>query len=423
MATTEKTSRGKGSLTEKGRATRAAILDAAHGVIKAKGFYSTSVSEIARNCNVSMGTFYQYFKNKEQAFQELNDRIISDFLARAASISMDMPAFEVRLQRIVELLFSHTQANLAFHSVLGEPELVGRVTIAYYESIARYYRDFFRQEAQAGNIVALDPDLIAYALIGICYFHCLNWQSEPDAMDRPQMVPLILDFVLHGINGAAFWEKDPGWNWLSIPQPAEMRQPDEAPLTKGEKTRQAIFAAAEQVIGRYGINRANISEITRQAGVAQGTFYVHFKSKHDLIEGFVKYFNRKMRRDVQRVAGQTRDRRDAERVGVLAFFQFVGQHRDIYRIVPEWEIIGRQVSLWYYNKIAHGYIQGLQRGIAKNEIRGLPPVFLARTLMGLTHFIALKWIIWNPSPHPEIPKHLLSDVLHFLFYGIKPNIG
>lgn len=422
MTTTEKMSRGKGSLTEKGRATRAAILGAAHDVIKTKGFYSTSVSEIARNCNISMGTFYQYFKNKEQAFQELNDQIISRFLARAASVSVDRLAFEDRLKRIVGLLFSHTQENLAFHSVLGEPELVGRVTIAYYESIARYYRDFFRQEAQAGNILALDPDLMAYALIGICYFQCLNWQPGPGEMDTTQIVGFILDFVLYGISGSASWKKDPGWNWLSIPQPAILRQTDVEPLTKGEKTRQAILAAAEKVIGQYGINRASISEITRQAGVAQGTFYVHFKSKHDLIEGFVKYFNRKMRREVQRVAGQTQDRRDAERVGVLAFFQFVGHHRDIYRIVPEWEIIGRQVSLWYYTKIAHGYIRGLQQGIAKNEIRNMPPVFLARTLMGLTHFIALKWIIWNPSPQPEIPAHLLSDLLHFLFYGLKSPV-
>ncbi len=67
-------------LKSKGMATRAAILDAAHEVFKDTGYYGSSISEISRRCGVSMGTFYHYFKNKEQVFLELNDQIISRFM-------------------------------------------------------------------------------------------------------------------------------------------------------------------------------------------------------------------------------------------------------------------------------------------------------------------------------------------------------
>jgi AcrR family transcriptional regulator len=406
--------------TTKGMATRATLLDAAHDVFKSSGYYGASVSVITRRCGLSMGTFYRYFKNKEQVFQELNDLIISRFMDRAQALSIEGLSFRQRLKAVVGLLFDHSRDNLAFHSILGESELIDRLTVAYYEAIARYYRDVFRNEIQSGNMRPIDPNIIAYGLIGICYFHSLELPRDDPGEDRQRCLDLIVDFLLHGISGTAPWIKEPGWDILSIPDPVALHREEEGPVTKGEKTRQTIFRAAEKVIGEHGINRANISEITREAGVAQGTFYVHFESKHELIEGFVKYFNHRMRRETQRVVAAVTDRRDAERVGMLSFFEFVRRHRKIYRIVPECEIISHEVSLWYYNKIAQGYIEGLIRGIQKDEIRHLPPAFLARTLMGMTHFIALKWIIWSAAAQPVIPPQQLTDIVQLLYFGLEP---
>ena len=282
------------SLRTKGMATRAAILDAAHEVFKETGYYGTSVSEITRRCGVSMGTFYQYFKNKEQAFLELSDLLISRFMTRAESLSVEGLDFEERLGKAVQVLYNHTRDNFAFHRILGESELIDRVTIAYYDSIARYYRNFIRPDAQSGNIRSLDPNMVAYGLIGICYFHSLEWGNSEQPLSERQLVDLITDLAMNGIRGPAPWKRPPDWSLLSLPEPIALHPENAEPLTKGEKTRQAIFRAAERVFGQYGVNRANIAEITREAGVAQGTFYVHFESKSDLIEGFVKYINREI---------------------------------------------------------------------------------------------------------------------------------
>jgi len=422
-ARASQTIRNKGALKAKGRATRAAILDTAHEVFKTMGFYGSSISEIARRCGFSKGTFYQYFKNKDQIFQELNDLIITRFLEKVESVSVEGLSFEARLKTVLQILYRHCRENLAFHTILGESELLDSVTIAYYESIARYYRHFFRQESQSGNIRTIDPSIIAYSLIGICYFHSLDWKSDHADFHEAQLIDLIVEFMMNGITGSAPWNSNSEKDLLKLPEPLAIEKPDNEPMTKGEKTRQAIFDAAEEVIGQYGINRANIFEITRKAGVAQGTFYVHFESKHELIEGFVKYFNHAMRMEVQRFVAKTSDRRDAERIGILKFLEFTGKHRKIYRIVPECEIISRDVSLWYYNKIAHGYIQGIRQGIENSEIRDMPPVFLARTLMGLTHFVALKWVIWNAGSRGVVSNQIQSDIIRFLIYGLKPPTG
>jgi AcrR family transcriptional regulator len=414
-----KTSDGRPSLTRKGLATRGAILEAAHRVFKDTGYYGSSISEIARRCGVSMGNFYQYFKNKEQVFLELSDLILSQFMVKAEFLASTQGAFEKRLEEAIRLLYEHTRENFAFHRILGESELTDRVTIAYYEAMARHYRDFFRREAQAGNLRPLDPNMISYGLIGICYFHSLDW-GEREKIPSRESIRQIADLILHGINGPARWKKRSEGPPLSLPPPVALHSSEGEPLTKGESTRQAIFRAAEKVIGRLGVNRANISEITREAGVALGTFYVHFGSKRELIEGLVKYVNSQMRRELQRRVFQTQDRRDAERVGMIAFYEFLRKHREVYRVVPECEMIDREVSLWYYKKVADGYIQGLQRGMDKGEIRKLPPVFLARSLMGLIHFIGLKWIVWNTSAQPEVPDPILKDMIRLILFGLKP---
>jgi len=415
-----KSSSTRKPLTSKGMATRAAILDRAHQVFKETGFFGTSISEITRRCGISMGNFYQYFKNKEQVFLELNDLILSRFMERAETLSSQGTSFEDRLEKAVQLLYEHGRENFAFHRILGESELTDRVTIAYYETVARPYRDFFRREAQAGNVHPLDPNMVAYGMIGICSFHSMDWEEKHKTSPR-DVVRLIVDLILHGISGSAPWKKPSERSLLSTPSPLPLQADKDEPLTKGENTRQAIFRAAEKVFGRLGINRANISEITREAGVAQGTFYVHFGSKRDLIDGFVKYINRKMRRELQRTIAGAKDRRDAERVGLLAFYEFLRKHREIYRVVPECEMIDPKVSLWYYKRIAQGYIQGLQQGIDRGEIRNLPVVFLGRSLMGLTHFIGLKWVVWNASAHPNIPGSLLKDIVEFVLFGLKPR--
>lgn len=406
-------------LTKKGTATRASILDTAHDVFRNTGYYASSVSEITRCAGVSPATFYQYFKNKEQVFQELNDLIIERFMSKAESLSLEGFNFATRMKKIIALLYYHTKNNLAFHRILGESELIDLVTLAYYETLARFLRNFLRTEIIAGNIRALDPNIIAYGLIGICYFNSLKWGDPKDDLKEEQTIDLMAELIINGISGPAEWKRPANWDILSLPEPIPLREETEEIVTKRDKTRQAILLAAEKIIGRHGINHASISEITREAGVASGTFYVHFASKAELVEGYVKYINRNMRCEIQRVTACMSDRRDAERAGIIVCFNFVLRHREVYRIIPEFEMVDKEVALGYYKKTAQGYIHGLEQAMEKGEIRHYPSIFLAHSLMGITHFIAMKWIVWAVNPNKAFSQKAIENNIDFILWGLK----
>jgi AcrR family transcriptional regulator len=53
---------------------------------------------------------------------------------------------------------------------------------------------------------------------------------------------------------------------------------------RNAQTRQEIKDAFIRLIDAKGFNNLTVSDITREAGVSRGTFYVHYTDKYDLLE-------------------------------------------------------------------------------------------------------------------------------------------
>lgn len=56
-----------------------------------------------------------------------------------------------------------------------------------------------------------------------------------------------------------------------------------SPLSRNPEKRHQIISAAQSVFAELGFDRARISDIARKAGVADGTIYLYFKSKDELL--------------------------------------------------------------------------------------------------------------------------------------------
>lgn len=62
-----------------------------------------------------------------------------------------------------------------------------------------------------------------------------------------------------------------------------------AKRTKPPETRRAeLIASAEKVFAKKGVADATVSDIVKAAGVAQGTFYLYFKTKADILSALVE---------------------------------------------------------------------------------------------------------------------------------------
>lgn len=411
--------RRRRSLTSKGRRTRQALLDSARLVFESEGYFGASVSEIGRRCGASQGTFYQYFRNKDQIFREIIDAALFAFWDKAGQIERESGPFSESFRSGLKVLLEHCRDYAALHRVLNEFELIETVTISYYDSIARYYRGFFRRAARQGHMKLLDPNLVAYSLIGAAMFLQMKWVPGSQKFSMSQSIDYMADLAEDGISGDRSWQASLDIDASVVREQSEAQLHWEDSDAAGKRTRRAIFQAAEQVLGEYGYSRAGIAEITRRAGVAQGTFYVHFKSKEELMNGVVRFLSHELRRELRGVTDRFKDRRDKEIQGMLAFFNFLAHHSLIYRIVSESEAIVPESAEYYYGKLANGYATSLSQGIKAKEIRPFPVDFLVAALMGINHMIGLRWLVWNSAAHPEIPRQVLADAVDLVLYGLR----
>lgn len=66
---------------------------------------------------------------------------------------------------------------------------------------------------------------------------------------------------------------------------------------KAMETRNKIYESAEYLFNKKGFDEVNVDEIVKLANVAKGSFYVHFKSKDELISLLIKDYVKRVDTD------------------------------------------------------------------------------------------------------------------------------
>ena len=67
---------------------------------------------------------------------------------------------------------------------------------------------------------------------------------------------------------------------------------------KAQRTRERIMQAARIVFARYGYQDATVEHVVREAGLARGSFYTYFSSKHDLFRHLAGVIDRSIAEEV-----------------------------------------------------------------------------------------------------------------------------
>ena len=58
--------------------------------------------------------------------------------------------------------------------------------------------------------------------------------------------------------------------------------------------KESILKVAEKLFEKYSYRKVSIDEITQEAGVAKGTFYLYFKNKNELYSQILKNYYEKI---------------------------------------------------------------------------------------------------------------------------------
>jgi AcrR family transcriptional regulator len=191
------------------------------------------------------------------------------------------------------------------------------------------------------------------------------------------------------------------------------------PVTaRGEATRRRLLNAAEIEFGTRGYHGASVSSITQRAEIAQGTFYLYFRSKEEMFLTLVRDIGHQLRAHSAQAIARASNRLDAERLGLEAFFQFTTKHRGLYRIVQESQFVDPQIFREYYEKLAEGYAAALEKAARSGELTKGDAATRAWSMMGIAHFLGMRYCLWQKQvPPPEV----LDEVMGFIAKGMAPR--
>jgi len=188
------------------------------------------------------------------------------------------------------------------------------------------------------------------------------------------------------------------------------------PAADPEK-RKRLLHAAVQTFGRRGFHEAKVADIAAEAGVAEGTVYLYFRSKEDLL-GCV--FDETMdevlakARAVRNGAGSAPEKLTEL---VALHLSFIGQDRDLASVFQiELRRSARLVERFSRSKLVEYFrlLDGvLKEGIASGELRrDLEPRLAVRILFGAADEILSEWLLsGEPRPAADAEK-LVGTLLH-----------
>jgi AcrR family transcriptional regulator len=366
--------------------TRKKIIKSAYKLFSKYNYNDVSVSKLCKDAGISIGAFYQYFKNKDSLFKYIINEIFNDLVKN------------IRAETLKELIFSYV------NFVKNNPEKI--IVIHEAEFIHSWVEDKFEKILMEFSKKYLKDRVEFVFFWGVVRFSSIYhilWKSE-DVDVRE-----LLKFLSKGLGKPEYEFSTDVFDFKYEPVNIDL-----------DTTKMKLLITAEELFGKKGYTKTKISDITNSTKVAQGTFYLYFNSKKDILHELVKRTNKNLRLSIKLAVQNYQNRIDSELAGFYAFLKFFSHHINIYKIVRESEFIDKNIALEYYEKIKESYINPLENAIKKGEVINYNPENLAVFLMGLGHFLGKELLLGKNVNEANIIRFLMK-ISKYLKGGLGDN--
>ena len=382
--------------------TKIKIIESAKNLFSHENYRSVSVAMITNHAGVNSSLFYRYFPNKSALLTELITEAVKNLKTQCESLTFpeELPK---ALKVLVKWMANFDYENLEDMRILHEVEFTSVNTDKQIQAIF----DSSIQRILPDQVKEFGLDVVRWFVLGsmrflVTYYTIWNGEKVPE-----KCFDQLVKFVLNGL--------DPNRHIMDHRVfDAEVKQLE----MKENTTRSKILQAAEKLFGTNGFKETKISNISNEANVASGTFYLYFKSKHTILEELVLRTNMNLRRILKSVINEFQDRRDAEIAGFFVFLQFFKIHPNMYAVVREAEFFTHGVAMEYYDKIKRSYLRPINRAVEKGQFRKYDPEVLALSLMGVGHYMGMDMLFLSSASDIDFIRKLIK-LSRLLYKGVR----
>ena len=187
-----------------------------------------------------------------------------------------------------------------------------------------------------------------------------------------------------------------------------------------DNKRVRLLAAAKSVFAEKGLEKTTISDIVKQAGIAQGTFYLYFPSKKALIPAIADDLLDTLLDELQKEILPETDIWTTLHQIISTTFKVTNSYKEVLALCYSGLAIENTLSEW--EKIYTPYYSWLEdlikSGISQGEIRAsVDPMIAARMVIGLIESCAEQMYLFNRADK-SVPKQQ-EQLFAFLQQALK----
>lgn len=154
--------------TRRGRATREKLIRSAEKLFRKNTYTDVSVSDIVERSDVSTGTFYRYFSNKEELFELLLSRVFWDMFNATqgvwdADISLKAN-FQQTTERYLQSYWRNRRLLASGYELASRSDRVRDMWWALRRDLYERMEVRLRQDQDASSLPPTDPSITMRAL-------------------------------------------------------------------------------------------------------------------------------------------------------------------------------------------------------------------------------------------------------------------
>ncbi|WP_246804229.1 TetR/AcrR family transcriptional regulator [Desulfosarcina cetonica] len=385
------------------------LLKAAQEIFSQKGLVDSNISDIARKANIADSIIYHYFINKEDLlFYALADKLdevekelklhlegIRDPVSKLGKMIWyhlyinDLSPQETRVLK--DLLFE-CRSNQNFYSHEG------------YQALRRYTKIMSDILQQGINEKVFRSDinivLVRNMIFGLLDEESLSRFSSQEIDSTLPDFNDIMDLVLAILSCEEAVIKE----------------------TANDNNKEArILKAAVQVFSEKGYNAATMAEIASAANVAEGTIYIYYQSKSDLLFSIPKRRFKWLRDSRDEVFHIDCPIKKLRRFIRLLFTTFMG-NRDFLRVFLLDIKLNKKFYISPVYKDYIDYVSILEKILEEGKARGLfksninNRLFRNLFLGAFTH-LAMRWVILDKAKPIDMMQSI-EDLVSLLSWAV-----
>lgn len=200
--------KGRKTRAEKTEESRRRLLHAASSLIGEEGYARATIAKITARAELSLGSFYNYFENREDLFNQLLPQMGEDlqsYIAQRVSGIAD-PVQQEEIGLIA--FFDFVVENSGFYRILNEAETV--VPDAYrrhFDNICSGYVRALERHKTAGHLAGYEAsefECLVYMLMAARNYLVMRY--GPEGLDQPKLRRNVIRTYMKFIRGGILYQ-------------------------------------------------------------------------------------------------------------------------------------------------------------------------------------------------------------------------